>query len=530
MNIYKEILKNNIPKLLTLFNLDNFSLTYGYGDRSFWGWKISDFVNGTMQGGIHSLAIALKLDLIKNENFVLEVIDSVIKAIEKIRGKNGSLAEAYPNENSFCVSALVAFDILSAIKHLDSRISQNQREAYLNLIEPLVGFITKNGEKHAVISNHLATAAAAFILWSRLTGSSNQKYKQILELIYKNQSQEGWYREYEGADPGYQTLSVYYLSLVYEETKDEELKRSLIKSTDFLKFFIHPDKTIGGVYGARNTEVYYPGGIVCLSGIFDSCAVLAGKLQEGIINGYHIYPENIDAGNFIPLINSYSIAALYYEQNKKYIEDIQGNLPYQGIFEKDFSHAGIFIKSTEEYYAIVNYKKGGAIKVFDKLTEKIDIEDGGLFGELKNGVKFSTQQIDETITFEDYRIKSRFYKINKTYPTPLYFIVLRLLSLVTFKSIYFSNCIKKIIVKMLITNKRKLDGEVARIFKFLEEKIVIQEVIKEPRGCKRIGHFGKCKAIYMASSGYYHKQLKDLPQEAKLVEFIYEKSNFNYRR
>ena len=52
MNIYKQILKKNITKILSLYNLDRLSPTFGYGDRLFWGWKVSDFANATLQGNI----------------------------------------------------------------------------------------------------------------------------------------------------------------------------------------------------------------------------------------------------------------------------------------------------------------------------------------------------------------------------------------------------------------------------------------------------------------------------------------------
>lgn len=89
MNIYKQILQENINKLLNLYNTDKFSATYGYADREFWGWKTKDFPNATLQGGVHSLAIAINLSLFekKEESFILEIIDSAIMVIQKIKDK-----------------------------------------------------------------------------------------------------------------------------------------------------------------------------------------------------------------------------------------------------------------------------------------------------------------------------------------------------------------------------------------------------------------------------------------------------------
>jgi len=519
MNPYKDILKNNLPKLFSLYNQDSCSQTHGFGDRLHWGWKISDFPNGTMQGGVHALSIAVKLGLIENVPFVLKMIDSAIKAIPKIRAANGSLVEAYPNEHSFCVTALVVFDVLSAVRHLEAQINAKQKKEYLNIVRPLIRFISDNDEKHAIISNHLATGVAAIELWNKLTGETSQRGKELLTIIYQHQSKEGWYREYEGADPGYQTLCTYYLFGVYEVTADEELLDSLKKSVSFLKYFAHPDGTIGGLYGSRNTEVYYPGGLIALATCSDDFTLVARSLHKGVLQGNHVFPQNIDTGNFIPLLNAYAVAALHYEKNRTKVESIYKKAFFTDSFDVNFKEAGIYIRSTARYYAIINYKKGGTIKVFDKDTALIDMEDGGLFGRLSNGKGFTTQQYDNSIQFNDFTIRSKFYTINETYPTAFSTIILRFLGLTFFRSVALGNLFKKYIVKLLMTGKNTIDGLAVRRFEFLNDRIIVREEIQAPKKSEQIGHIGKCKAIHMASSGYYLKQDQQIPERSKIVVF-----------
>ena len=131
MNIYKDILIQNTEKLLNLYDLDPASETLGFGDRPHWGWKVSDFPNATLQGGVHALAIGIVLGVHENEDFVLSVIDKAICAIPKIASSKGSLQEAYPNEHSFCVTALVAFDVLSAIERLGPKLDEKTRKGLL---------------------------------------------------------------------------------------------------------------------------------------------------------------------------------------------------------------------------------------------------------------------------------------------------------------------------------------------------------------------------------------------------------------
>ncbi len=512
MNIYKQILSENLSRLLNLYNLDKFSTTYGIGDREYWGWKTKDFANATMQGGVHSLAIAIKLELFTAEEKrkVLDVIDSVINATSNITYSNGSMEEAYPAENSFCVTALVAFDILSALNYLQDEIIIDK---YFDIIRPLINFITVNNEEHAVISNHLATAVAAIALWNKLTESDNCHANELLAIIYKQQSSEGWYREYDGADPAYQTLCTYYLYCAYEITQDKKLLKSLEKSARFLKHFIHPDGSIGGLYGSRNTEVFYPAGIISLAEKIDDFALMAKYLEP---KEQHILPQEIDIGNFIPLLNSYAVAAINFEQSKAAIKKCKLKAFWQCEDEKDFQGAGLFLHSNKHYFAVINYKKGGTIKIFDKNSKQV-FEDGGLFGVLNNNKKFSTQAFENNINFDDFIIKTDFYLSGEDYPTPLKFIILRALSLTIFKSVFLGNLFKKIIVKKLMTGKNKIDGHVIRKFTFEEDRLLIEEKIQQPKNTKWIKHLGKSKAIHMASSGYFNKQ--SFRQKNALIEF-----------
>jgi hypothetical protein len=505
MNVYKQVLFQNINKLLSLYNIDNFSNTYGYADREFWGWKIKDFSNATLQGGVHSLSIALKLNVFEGyqKEHILEVINSAILAVEKISAKNGSVVEAYPGENSFCVTALVAFDVLSAIKYLDNDLTVNQKDKYFDIIRPLVGFITKHGEEHAIISNHLATGVAAIALWNYLANDTNSRDKELLQIIYDNQSDEGWYLEYEGADPGYQTLCTYYLFCTYKITKDKKLLESLRGSAKFLSHFIHPDGTIGGLYGSRNTEVFYPAGIIGLCDEIEEFRMIAKYLKP---EDQHLLPQNIDIGNYIPLLNSYAVAALFYEENAIKIENCKLEPFYKREGEKVFPKTGIYIYSNKNYFSIVNYKKGGTVKLFNKHTNQLDIEDGGLFGVLDNGTKFSTQQFDKNTTFRNNKIKAYFYKINESSQNPLSFILLRVLSLTIFRSVFLGNLFKRFIVNMLMTGKDKIDGRVERKFEFLTDSVLIKESTDIPKNAKEVLHVGKSKSIHMASSGYFISQ------------------------
>lgn len=509
MNIYKDILIQNSARLLNLYDQDPGSVTLGFGDRSFWGWKVSDFPNATMQGGVHALSIGLELGIHEQEEFVLQTIDRAIRAIPKISSAKGSLQEAYPQEHSFCVTALVAYDALSAIERSGHRFSSEQKKDYLQIISPLIDFITSHGEEHAIISNHLATGVAAIVLWNKLSGATSQRHQELLDIILSHQSEEGWYLEYEGPDLGYQTLCLYYLSAALEHWDSPELLSSMKKAAAFQQAFMHPDHSIGGLYGARNTEVYYPGGLVFLE---DGSA---SWLAKGMEQGVHLLPQHIDIGNFCPLLNAYAFAAWHLEKGKK-SADIAPL--FQGSMERLYPDAGLYLKSTEHYFAIVNFKKGGVLRVYDLASQKLDLEDGGLYG--KNGGKsFSTQSYEPHAEFKDYRISPTFVETNSSQPSALTTIIVRALSLSFFRSVGFGNFFKKKVVALLMTGKKKVTGSCTREFIFSDDGIRVKETIEPSSLRETVGRMGRFKAMHMASSGYYLKQHAQLPKESKFVRF-----------
>ena len=71
-----------------------------------------------------------------------------------------------------------------------------------------------------------------------------------------------------------------------------------------------------------------------------------------------------------------------------------------------------------------------------------------------------------------------------------------------------------------MTNSKIIEGKAIRKFEFTNDKIIVHESISRPKGCNEIVHCGKCKAIHMASSGYYIKQIQQQPMHSRLVTFL----------
>jgi hypothetical protein len=514
-NFYHKIVVANKHKLLNHYNFDEFSESSYYADRLHWGWKVSDFSNATLWSGINTINYLYKSGEINTELYY-KLFLGTFNSISKIASSQKGLQEAYPNENSFCVTALIAFDLLLALKETDHeellKYTSRDISYYTNIVKPYINFIETHNENHAIISNHIATAVAAIELWNTLTKSKSNRGKELWQnVILKNQSNEGWYKEYESADPGYQTLCTYYLAAAHKYSSNSELKASILssveKSINYLEYFIQPDASIGGLYGSRNTEIYYPGGLEYFSEYFQKARNIAQFVRKSLLEGVHVKPESIDIGNYIPLLNAYTFASKHWKI------ETESTLVWQDNFERNFNESGIFVKSTDSYYLIINYKKGGCFKLFDKQSRSLYWEEGGAMLSL-NAQRYSTQMYAENLQFDSKSIVSNFYKFNEAYPNPLNFVILRILGLTVFKSNFLGELFKKMIVKMLMTNKKILeDFEIEISFQLNDDNVIVSS--KPSKSIEYSFPNGKYKTIHMASSGYYTSQLEMLEGNRK---------------
>ncbi len=119
------------------------------GDRHYWAWGLKDFGNGTFQGAAHGMARLWRSNLwpypTSKEKFISR-IDSIFNGAKNLIRKDGSLDEAFPNEGSYCVTALVAFDLLSTLDLLQEYINKNKFKQWEECICPMINYLKKFDE------------------------------------------------------------------------------------------------------------------------------------------------------------------------------------------------------------------------------------------------------------------------------------------------------------------------------------------------------------------------------------------------
>lgn len=508
---YRKEVYRNLPRLLSLFDTDQTSLSLGMGDRFFWAWGLIDFNNAAFQGAVNGLTCLWKNNLwpyeFDSERFVKR-LDSIFLGARNSTAKDGSLNQAFPREGSYALTAFVAFDMLCAISNADDLIEDTVQDLWLDTVEPMIQYLIRNDETHGVISNHLAGAVAALVRWDKITGDYRaiQKAEELLSRILEKQSTEGWFLEYEGADPGYQSLCTMYLSDVHQNRTDWNLEDNLKKSIRFLWHFAHPDGSFGGVYGSRNTRFYNPVGVLALSDLIPEAGALASFMAKSVDLNQVINLSSVDETNLTPFFNAYCHASVMDEQYRSSSEIL---LPFQR-WEKQrihFPEAGIIIDKGEDHYTIVNTHKGGVVSHFAKKGES-KFDDGVVFRN-KYGALASTQSYNTRNQFvlseDKVTIESPIIEMPKKSPTPFQFLILRILGLTFFRSYHLRELVKQFLVRLLITRKRNWSFTNKRNIYFGPE-IKVNDESNTPKAFKKINGIKRFVSIHMASQGYWQIQ------------------------
>lgn len=503
-NPYAAEIDAVLPRILALGDRDALSPTAGLLDRRFWGWKLIDFPNATFQGACNGLSTLVGLNAfapsISTESIIARIV-AMVEATGRITRSDGSLEEAFPFERSYCVTALVAFDILKALDVERVRGALGDERAR-RVLEPLIGFLTRGDETHGMISNHLATAAAALLRWEAMTGDrkAGDKGRLLLERILANACvAEGWFSEYGGADPGYQTLCLTYLAdIALSAQAPEELLAVLPQSVRFLADFVHPDGSFGGVYGSRATRIFYPGGIELLTASIPEAGDIALRMRPAIADARTVPLRAIDEPNLMPAFNSYC-TALAASSATQYASQPSGSVLAR---RASYPQAGLIVDRRTDRCAVISTRKGGVVYGWSK--DRQVVCDTGVVVTDAAGRHYTGQTDDprNRVVVEADRIvvSGRLRRLAHPLPGPLRFAALRVLAATVMRVPPIGDFVKKGLARYLVSGRRRQAGTFERVI-HLNGGVRIEDRW-EPATLRRV-EAGPFSAIHMASQGYW---------------------------
>ena len=499
-----------LPRLLAMYDNDETSPTFGLGDRRRWAWRLVDFGTGTFQGaarGLASLVTAQQLPPTVGELSVLRRIESMFIGAQALRRRNGSLEEAFAYESSFCVTAAVAFDLLTAIETLGDRTDDATRAARLEIVAPMIRFLLRTDEHHGLISNHLLAATAALVKWTQLTGEDGaHRGEFFLARTLREQSSEGWLREYQGADAGYQTLALGYLADVHRLRPDLGLGEPARGAVDFLKYCAHPDGSFGGIYGSRNTRFYFPDGVEALASELPAAAALAAHMRRAISRRGTVTLAAMDDLNLVPMFNAYAVAAA-----TSCAMSPTEPLPFAdtSFSRRVFPGAGLIVDRGPDSYTIVSLHKGGVCCAFALDGSERTIDAGVLMTDA-SGQRVSTQAYNSenvvTINDDEVTITAPLALVRNRIPTPAELLLLHLLAMTVMRIPAVGALIKRLLATVLITRTATSDVRNRRTIQLRPRLRIHDEQSGSLVGWTRITRARAFTSIRMASQGYWQRQ------------------------
>ncbi len=263
---YRRLILAQVPRVLGLIDREALSPTAGCGDRTYWAWKFVDFPRSRFQEVLCVMGFLYATPLEGSPCYrnphLLDWMAAGMRFWGTLQHADGAFDEAYPYERCLAATAFTTFYVGEAYEFVKADLPADVRDSVRRTVTRAGEWLVHNDETHGFLSNHLAAAAGALAQAYRITGEQRfaDRRDYFLDKIIARQSAEGWYDEYGGPDPGYQTHGTFYMARCWQLSHSERLLESLRRSTRFLAHFIHPDGSIGGEYASRNTQTYYPAG------------------------------------------------------------------------------------------------------------------------------------------------------------------------------------------------------------------------------------------------------------------------------
>lgn len=245
-----------MPRILGLGDRNNQSKTFGCFDRYYWHYRLHDFPNSRFQ------EICLLLTLLYKNNFNnnkfynnRKVKEWILKSIEfwqKIQHRNGSLDEVYPNEYSFCASSFSTLAVSESCLILD------EKDKYMHSLIRAGRWLAKHNNLE--VANQMAAALVTLQNIYILTKDEYFKHQAEVKLfcLLQMQDKSGFFKEYNGGDFGYQTITLSFLVNFYKKTGNIKVKESIKKGVDWLKIHLNNDGTFDSEKMSRKTQFIYP--------------------------------------------------------------------------------------------------------------------------------------------------------------------------------------------------------------------------------------------------------------------------------
>ncbi len=490
-NVYAEKAVSQIPRILSLQDRNSFSPTYGCMHRDYWFYKTSDFPDAVRQFGVHALALVYSKDFpnnpYRNHPKILQWALAAMNYWISIQHSDGSFDEFYPYERGWVgPTAFTTFTMVESLNLLGDEVPAEIQKRLRDTISKAAHFISSGEKEEDHLANHHAMACLA--VWKSYALLDDPGLKTGFQKLWKgflgyHNEKEGWSREYDGIDPGYLSATVSFLGKIYAVNPEPEIFEVLKKSVEFCSYFVYPNGFFAGSIGSRNTLHFYCHGFEILAEKIPMAAAIAEKMLIGLSEGKLVPPEIMSDRYLFYRVPEFLQAYVDYTPRPASLPE----LPYERKGTSYFPESRIYFSSRDKESVVANLAKGGVVKVFDKNSGRLLLNDCGVQGRLVDGTIVTSQWIDPSFQCVAENDRWEVSGSMQAVPsaklfTPMKNLVFRAI-LVGFGWISsFSHWLKGAIRRSLMLGRRPVNVQFKRRFEWSGNKISLNTEIWKTGG------------------------------------------------
>jgi hypothetical protein len=496
----------------SMWNRDPASPSFGCFDRQYWGWKYKDFSDATLQ-----YAVILACEYARRSGAtpaLPALLDGFVDYCASIQHGDGSFDQCYPYEST----PGVIYDILPALTYVQRSpflVADASRRKLQGIIGGAVEFALSTDERHGEVANHIAEYAWELLDFAAQNGhdAARRRGDAYLErLLALFDRDEGWFLEYNGADAGYQSRCLRYLTKIAALKNDASLWEVAEKAAGFVGALLMPDYSLNPMLGCRSTALLYASAFETLASRSESMRTVALGVREAWQRRRVPMPSEIDFCNGIRLAHDAIDAA-------DSARDLGPLLASAPAGDHHLERAGITIYANDRRRLYVATRLGGAYSVYHRdgaESWRVAREEAGYLLKFNNQPQAWVTRMAGVGELKDHgasgcRIETPFVRSLHDEVTPARLLLLRVLNLTVLRVQWLADLFRKLVVRRLISNVDHLSLRLERTFTLEQDAIIVSDrifgkALEDPRlyACRRI------TGAHMASSRYFQPQELDV--------------------
>ena len=291
-------IQGNVRRVLTHVDRDPDSPTYGCFDRHYWHYHARDYSSSILQQGLFVLEAIRKGDvpLPVCPDEAARLCQATVRGLTRQINARGGVDEYYPYEHSYVAGAFSLLAVARVLLDWQENDPALLEGVDWDALQRLTSHMVERREHRYPESSSFAPPAcqfaaglAALHVASRLERLQvpESALEEYLARLLEAQHEEGWFDEYGGPDFGYLSVTLDALADIHQITRAPEVQEALDRAIAFLCEVIGPDGVIPFELGCRNTEYFYPFGLVYAAQTNPLAAWLVGVLYAEVDQPTH---------------------------------------------------------------------------------------------------------------------------------------------------------------------------------------------------------------------------------------------------